>query len=105
MIDAEVPAGINAGPVTAWFEEHIDGVAAPLRFERVAGGHSCLTYVVIDDADRRYVLRRPPLGHVLATAHDVAREHKIISARRVLSVVRPKYCAWDQLSSDATGEA
>jgi aminoglycoside phosphotransferase (APT) family kinase protein len=80
MIDAEVPAGINAGPVTAWFEEHIDGVAAPLRFERVAGGHSCLTYVVIDDADRRYVLRRPPLGHVLATAHDVAREHKIISA-------------------------
>jgi aminoglycoside phosphotransferase (APT) family kinase protein len=80
MIDAEVPAGINAGPVTAWFEEHIDGVVAPLEFERVAGGHSCLTYIVTDADRRRYVLRRPPLGHVLATAHDVAREHKIISA-------------------------
>jgi aminoglycoside phosphotransferase (APT) family kinase protein len=80
MIDAEVPAGIHAAPVTAWFEEHIDGVVPPLRFERVAGGHSCLTYVVADLAGQRYVLRRPPLGHTLATAHDVAREHKIISA-------------------------
>jgi len=80
MIDAEVPAGINPEPVTAWMVEHIGGVTAPLRFERVAGGHSCLTYLVDDQADRRYVLRRPPIGHVLATAHDVAREHKIISA-------------------------
>ena len=46
----------------------------------MAGGHSCLTYIVDDAAGQRYVLRRPPLGHTLATAHDVAREHKIISA-------------------------
>jgi aminoglycoside phosphotransferase (APT) family kinase protein len=80
MIDAEAPAGIQAAAVTAWFEEHINGVVAPLQFERVAGGHSCLTYIVDDAAGQRYVLRRPPLGHTLATAHDVAREHKIISA-------------------------
>jgi aminoglycoside phosphotransferase (APT) family kinase protein len=80
MTEAEAPAGINPEPVTAWMDEHIDGLKPPLRFERVAGGHSCLTYVVEDDAGTRYVLRRPPIGHVLATAHDVAREHKIISA-------------------------
>src|SRR2546423_9344303 len=60
MTEADVPAGINPGPVTAWMAEHVGGVEPPLRFERVAGGHSCLTYVVEDRAARRYVLRRPP---------------------------------------------
>jgi aminoglycoside phosphotransferase (APT) family kinase protein len=80
MTQAEAPAGIDPEPVTAWFAEHIDGVVPPLRFERVAGGHSCLTYIARDDGGNEYVLRRPPIGQVLATAHDVAREHKIISA-------------------------
>ena len=80
MSEADAPAGIDPEPVTAWMAEHIDGVEPPLRFERVAGGHSCLTYIVEDATGGRYVLRRPPIGHVLATAHDVAREHKIISA-------------------------
>src|SRR5436190_11094019 len=80
MLDTDGPAGINPEPVTAWFVEHIEGAVPPLRFVRVAGGHSCLTFTVDDSAGHRYVLRRPPLGHVLATAHDVAREHRIISA-------------------------
>ncbi len=73
-----VPAGIDAPKVTAWFAEHVPAASAPLAFERVAGGHSCLTYVVTDADGERFVLRRPPLGHVLATAHDVAREHHIM---------------------------
>ena len=51
-----------------------------MRFGPIAGGHSNLTFTVTDDSGRRWVLRRPPLGHVLATAHDMAREHRIISA-------------------------
>ncbi len=39
-----------------------------------------MTYKVTDAAGRAWVLRRPPLGHVLATAHDMGREHRIISA-------------------------
>jgi aminoglycoside phosphotransferase (APT) family kinase protein len=74
------PAGIDAGPVEAWFREHVPEARPPLRYERVAGGHSCLTYVVTDADGRRVVLRRPPLGAVLATAHDVAREHRVMSA-------------------------
>ena len=53
---------------------------APLAFELIAGGHSNLTYRVTDATGRRFVLRRPPLGQVLATAHDMGREHRIISA-------------------------
>jgi len=71
-------AGIDAPNVTDWFATNVPAAVAPLSFERVAGGHSCLTFVVTDATGARFVLRRPPLGHVLATAHDVAREHHIM---------------------------
>ncbi|WP_153040527.1 phosphotransferase family protein [Actinoplanes sp. TFC3] len=44
-----------------------------------AGGRSNLTYAVTDGTER-WVLRRPPLGHVLPTAHDMTREHTVLSA-------------------------
>lgn len=47
---------------------------------RVGFGQSNLTYIVADEAGRRWVLRRPPTGHLLASAHDVAREARILSA-------------------------
>jgi aminoglycoside phosphotransferase (APT) family kinase protein len=72
--------GIDAGRVTEWFEANIDGARSPFAFELIAGGHSNLTFGVTDANGARYVLRRPPLGHVLATAHDMGREHRIISA-------------------------
>jgi aminoglycoside phosphotransferase (APT) family kinase protein len=77
---AEATKGIDAPAVTAWFEANVPGATGPLTFELIAGGHSNLTYRVDDAAGHRYVLRRPPLGHVLATAHDMRREHTIISA-------------------------
>lgn len=52
---------------------------SPLRASVLAGGRSNLTYEITDGATRR-VLRRPPLGHVLATAHDMRREYRAISA-------------------------
>lgn len=72
--------GINEANVTAWFESHVEGVAPPLSFDLIAGGHSNLTFGVTDSNGSKWVLRRPPLGHVLATAHDMRREHTIISA-------------------------
>ncbi|MFT5531197.1 MAG: aminoglycoside phosphotransferase (APT) family kinase protein [Candidatus Poriferisodalaceae bacterium] len=72
-------AGISDEAVTEWFVQNIGGVALPLTFELLAGGHSNLTYRVTDAAKTDFVLRRPPLGHVLATAHDMEREHRIIS--------------------------
>jgi aminoglycoside phosphotransferase (APT) family kinase protein len=72
--------GIRAGNLEAWFETNIEGVEPPLEFEPIVGGHSNLTFKVSDRASRHFVLRRPPTGAVIATAHDMAREYRIISA-------------------------
>jgi aminoglycoside phosphotransferase (APT) family kinase protein len=73
------PDGIDSAKVTAWLQEHA-AVRPPLDFTVVQGGRSNLTYVVSDADDRRLVLRRPPLHGVLQSAHDMGREHRIISA-------------------------
>lgn len=72
--------GVDVDNVTGWFAEHVGGVAPPLSFDLLAGGRSNLTFKVTDTSGRPWVLRRPPLGQVLATAHDMSREHRIISA-------------------------
>jgi aminoglycoside phosphotransferase (APT) family kinase protein len=72
--------GIHAARVTDWLVANVAGAKAPFRFEVIAGGHSNLTYRVTGADGEMFVLRRPPLGAVLATAHDMGREHKIIAA-------------------------
>ncbi len=97
MSDAETGArGVDVGAVTAWFRAHVDGVVPPLTFQLIPGGHSNLTYKVTDADGAAYVLRRPPLGHVLPTAHDMGREHRIVSALGPTAVPVPPvlgYCA------------
>lgn len=78
--DTDAPKGVDVTRVTEWFRSHADAVAPPLTFDLIAGGRSNLTYRVTDTGGRAWVLRRPPLGQVLATAHDMGREHRIISA-------------------------
>lgn len=72
--------GINDEPVTAWLQERLPELEPPLEFSLIAGGHSNLTYRFVDQRGADYVLRRPPLGHVLESAHDMGREHRIVSA-------------------------
>jgi aminoglycoside phosphotransferase (APT) family kinase protein len=72
--------GIDGAGVEKWFEANVEGVEPPLAYERISGGRSNLTYSVTDSAGRRWALRRPPLGKRLASAHDMGREHRIISA-------------------------
>jgi len=79
-VGANEPRGVHVANVTSWLADRVSGLAAPLQFDLIAGGHSNLTYSVTDQADGHWVLRRPPLGQVLATAHDMGREHRIISA-------------------------
>jgi aminoglycoside phosphotransferase (APT) family kinase protein len=80
---------IDQPNLEAWFSEHIRGAAPPLSFERISGGRSNLTYAVADGAGTRWALRRPPLGKRLASAHDMAREHRIISALQGTDVPVP----------------
>lgn len=72
------PKGINQSTVTAWLEEHIPMISPPLDFHRITGGRSNLTYTVTDTNGECYVLRRPPLGNVLESAHNVVREYRIV---------------------------
>ena len=82
--------GIQLDNVTTWMVAAIDDVQPPFRFTPIAGGHSNLTFAVVDNDGRRLVLRRPPLTAVLATAHDMEREHRVISAFGPTSVAVPQ---------------
>jgi aminoglycoside phosphotransferase (APT) family kinase protein len=76
----DTPDGIDRDRVETWFAENVPGVEPPLSFERIAGGHSNLTYRATDTGGRHWALRRPPLGRRLGSAHDMAREHRVVSA-------------------------
>ena len=65
-----------------------DLLEGPLTGRVVAGGKSNLTYEV-GDGTSTVIVRRPPLGHVLATAHDMGREHRVITALRDTAVPVP----------------
>jgi aminoglycoside phosphotransferase (APT) family kinase protein len=85
---SEVP-GIEVAPVTSWLVANVDGAVAPFSFDVIAGGHSNLTFRVTGADGTRFVLRRPPLGHVLASAHDMGREHRILAGLQHTAVPVP----------------
>jgi aminoglycoside phosphotransferase (APT) family kinase protein len=83
------PPGLDPGRLAAHLAAERPGLlAGPLRAEVVQGGRSNLTYRVTDGIGT-WVVRRPPLGHVLATAHDMRREYRVISALRDTDVPVP----------------
>ncbi|MEV6780798.1 phosphotransferase family protein [Streptomyces syringium] len=87
------PPGLDLERLRAYLERERPGlVRGPLGAELVEGGRSNLTYAVTDGTGR-WVVRRPPLGHVLATAHDMRREHRVISALRDTAVPVPEAIA------------
>ncbi|MFM9447720.1 phosphotransferase family protein [Streptomyces acidiscabies] len=74
------PPGLDLDRLRVLLDRELPGlVMGPLSGQLIEGGRSNLTYTVSDGA-RRWVVRRPPLGHVLATAHDMRREHRVIDA-------------------------
>ena len=92
-------AGLDVHAVTGWIDELGLGAEPPLAFSRLGRGKSNLTYLIRDAAGRRWVLRRPPLGELLASAHDVAREYRVLSALQHTRVPAPEALA---LSTDPT---
>jgi len=76
----KVIEGIEVGNVTKWFVEKVPDISTPLTFQLITGGQSNLTFRVADKNGKCFVLRRPPLGQVLESAHDMGREYRIISS-------------------------
>ncbi|WP_280415009.1 phosphotransferase family protein [Nocardia carnea] len=88
LSDSPTPAGIDLPSLSAWFATALPGSGELIGAELITGGKSNLTYE-IRDATSSWILRRPPLGHVLATAHDMAREYQVMSALRETDVPVP----------------
>ncbi|HEY8882288.1 MAG TPA: phosphotransferase, partial [Dermatophilaceae bacterium] len=88
MGDTDVP-GLDLARFRAFFEDaRPGGVNGPLRALVIPGGKSNLTYEVTD-GQASWIVRRPPLGHVLATAHDMSREHRVMTALHPTDVPVP----------------
>jgi aminoglycoside phosphotransferase (APT) family kinase protein len=83
------PRGLDLAKLGAWFAAEVPGAGSELSATMIAGGKSNLTYVVSDGA-QEWVVRRPPLGHVLATAHDMTREYTVMTALRDTDVPVPQ---------------
>ncbi|MFD4603147.1 phosphotransferase family protein [Streptomyces sp. NPDC058464] len=84
------PPGLDLDRLRGLLDRERPGlVTGPLTGRLIEGGRSNLTYAISDGASK-WVVRRPPLGHVLATAHDMKREHRVISALYPTEVPVPR---------------
>ncbi|HEX5587082.1 MAG TPA: phosphotransferase family protein [Acidimicrobiia bacterium] len=87
------PPGVDLDAFTAWAGAALPQLQPPFTGTFIAGGRSNITVRITDATGADYVVRRPPLHSVLATAHDVAREHRIISALGPTPVPVPRTLA------------
>lgn len=95
------PPGLRMAPLLTWMGAAIDDIdpTAPLDARLMAGGRSNVTYLISQGASE-WILRRPPLGHVMASAHDMGREHDVLSglARAGFPAPRPiAFCSEDDV--------
>ena len=88
-MEVQAIEGIDRAGVEGWFEENVPEAKPPLSFERISGGRSNLTFGIRDTDGRAWALRRPPLGKRLGSAHDMGREHRVISALQETPVPVP----------------
>jgi aminoglycoside phosphotransferase (APT) family kinase protein len=92
---SELP-GVDIAALSRWIDAEHPGLrSGDLTGSVIVGGKSNLTYR-LTDGQTTWALRRPPLGHILPTAHDMAREFRAISAliQTPVPVARPgAYCA------------
>lgn len=82
-VDAELPSGvpgIDVPRLAEWLDRELPGSGRIGAIDLIAGGRSNLTYGITLEGGRRIVLRRPPLGHVQPTAHDMGREYRVLTA-------------------------
>jgi aminoglycoside phosphotransferase (APT) family kinase protein len=90
----ETPPGVDLERLRPWFGAHVESATGgELHASLLSGGRSNLTYSIGDDA-HEWVLRRPPLGHVLPTAHDMAREYTVLAALAPTEVPVPQPLAF-----------
>ena len=98
-LERSVP-GIDLSRLTTWLRTDLPALKAPFNFTRIGAGQSNLTYKLVDSAGSAVVLRRPPLGEILSSAHDMAREHMVLTALSQAGARVPRtfaFCADDDV--------
>jgi aminoglycoside phosphotransferase (APT) family kinase protein len=92
------PTALPCAAVADWLATRDVAIEPPLNASLITGGRSNLTYQIADAAGTQWVLRRPPLAGVIASAHDVLREYRIMAALACSAVpVPPMVAACDDL--------
>jgi aminoglycoside phosphotransferase (APT) family kinase protein len=87
---AHAPAGVDLVALESWFADVLPRFRPPFSAEQIAGGRSNITVRLFDADGLDCIIRRPPLHSVLATAHDVGREYRIIHALEPTDVPVPR---------------
>lgn len=80
----------NPGRVTEWCATVGISLAEPLLVSLISGGRSNLTFRIVDNAGKAYVLRRPPLGPVFGGAHHLQRESVVVTALEGTGIPAPR---------------
>lgn len=81
LIDVRPDESFDEAALADHLRGRLDGASGELTVEQFAGGHANLTYLLRFATDEltEYVLRRPPLGPVAPSSHDMAREYRVLS--------------------------
>lgn len=77
-IDVRPDEDFDRETLAAYLKDRLPGADAPMNVRQFGGGAANLTYL-LDFGGVEYVLRRPPLGPVAASAHDMQREYRVLS--------------------------
>ena len=83
LIDERPDERLDAARLEPYLKAHLPGAAGRLSVRQFGGGKANLTYLLRFDAEggvNEFVLRRPPLGPIPPGAHDMRREHRVLSA-------------------------
>jgi len=89
LINVRADERLDSSRLEPYLRERLPRTAGPLELSQFGGGHANLTYL-LRFGDDEYVLRRPPLGPVAPTAHDMGREHRVLAALSQVFPLAPR---------------
>ena len=89
VIDVRSEEQLDTAKLEPYLREHLPETRGPFKLRQFGGGHANLTYLVAF-GEAAYVLRRPPLGPVPERAHDMRREHAVLSKLYAAFALAPR---------------
>ncbi len=98
LIDIRADEGLDTTRLEPWLRANLAGAEGPLTVRQFGGGHANLTYCLSFGA-AEFVLRRPPLGPIAPSAHDMGREYRVLSLlSKVFALAPDSYLHCDDAS-------